>query len=343
VWETQSSGVSDVLNYSLSQQAQAAITSIPDPAEPDFSISGSAGTSTQVNNLINITIPRPTWSGGTPGPTTDLDLIIPSGLTISNLTGATFDGSILSFTDTEAKFDVTSPTPGTFEIKVAYNQPNYFNIKNLHIYEPCDSGFQRFLHIGEENLPIPFRNLSVEFTPAATPVKLSQFTAVADGQVANLNWATTEEINFSHFEVLKSYDLNTWTSIGTVAASTTGNYSFVDTDLKAGKTTYYRLKMIDADETFEYSSIRSVNVEGGSKILSVYPNPTSEIIYLNYSNLEQLANLQIYDERGNLRVSKSGGELLHGISLKGLSKGLHFVKVKSKDGETYTEKILIQN
>ncbi|MFK7806645.1 MAG: SdrD B-like domain-containing protein [Saprospiraceae bacterium] len=122
------------------------------------------------------------------------------------------------------------------------------------------------------------------------PVDLSSFRVMAKNCDVQLIWKTESEDNFNYFEVERSDDgrefksIETFKGQGDQAAGQT--YRFVDDE--AGKSNYYRLKMVDYDGSFEYSTIRHLSLECGEfSDLTVYPNPISP--YDKVLNIEFLA------------------------------------------------------
>jgi hypothetical protein len=111
---------------------------------------------------------------------------------------------------------------------------------------------------------------------APVPVTLMTFTAEAVKNNGHLKWSTASEHNFSHFEIEKSLDANNWTKIDWVEGQ--GNsfqvneYTLIDYDLDQGNT-YYRLRMVDYDQSYEYSEIAML--KQGAEDLVIYPNPSS--------------------------------------------------------------------
>lgn len=95
------------------------------------------------------------------------------------------------------------------------------------------------------------------YAEGALPVKLTSFKAAKEGKVVSLNWSTTEEIGSDRFEVERSMDGKVWSFIGEVKANgTTRNlnlYHFTDVQPAQGQN-LYRLKMIDQDNTFAFST-----------------------------------------------------------------------------------------
>jgi len=110
------------------------------------------------------------------------------------------------------------------------------------------------------------------------PVELTRFTGKADGCNIHLTWSSSSEENFSHYEVERSNDGRTFELAESVkgSGSLEGGHYFLN-DIKAGMDNYYRLKMIDFDDTYEYSKIIQVNsdCEIIKKIIA-FPNPVGD-------------------------------------------------------------------
>ena len=86
------------------------------------------------------------------------------------------------------------------------------------------------------------------------PVRLRNFTVAATPCGTLLKWETSSEKNFREFLVERSADAREFTGVGRVlsAGSADGSrYSFAQSGLEG--TYYYRLKMIDTDNTFALS------------------------------------------------------------------------------------------
>ena len=113
------------------------------------------------------------------------------------------------------------------------------------------------------------------FKPTVLPVELISFTGSADDCKVTLKWFAASELNFSHYEIERSKDGRNFSKTGAIISSgeaTNADYTFVDA--KPDTENYYRLKMIDLDETFEYSSIINLEVDcKKSNDLKIYPNP----------------------------------------------------------------------
>jgi hypothetical protein len=112
---------------------------------------------------------------------------------------------------------------------------------------------------------------------APLPVRLVSFLAQQLDEQVQLKWQSAEEKNTSHFEIERSADGRNFSALLTKKAQ--GNsaalvsYNAVDNSPLNG-TSYYRLKMVDLDGTFEYSNMVSVSSEGTVRVRA-YPNPSN--------------------------------------------------------------------
>jgi hypothetical protein len=107
------------------------------------------------------------------------------------------------------------------------------------------------------------------------PVEMLFFKGEIAGQTVELKWATASENNTEVFVVERSVNGVEFETIGEVAAvgfSTLRNdYDFTDKNPNSGFN-YYRLKIVDFDNTTTYSNIIAFNFEKAASV-NVYPNP----------------------------------------------------------------------
>ncbi|SEJ50563.1 Por secretion system C-terminal sorting domain-containing protein [Dyadobacter sp. SG02] len=196
---------------------------------------------------------------------------------------------------------------------------------------------------GEQSSPVPY---TVRWD-APLPVKLVSFLAVARENVVDLNWVTTEETNSDRFEVQRSVDGKAWNAIGSVKAegesAVRKTYAFTDHQPEAGAggasgALLYRLKMIDRDSTFAFSSIRSVRFDSGLKS-SVYPNPVSTVLHLQVTSWKQVKTIRINNLSG-IRVYSSGPVESGSIDVSRLESGVYIVHITHMDGSVHTHKFV---
>ncbi len=143
------------------------------------------------------------------------------------------------------------------------------------------------------------------------PVELMNFNANAVGKRVELNWRTASEQGSSRFEVERA-DVNpngtsNFVKIDEVAAagnsSIISNYGpIVDNNVNYGNTYSYRLKMVDADGTFDYSDEKTVTlggIDGKAWLGTVKPNPVNANSVLEYGLGEGMnIEINLYDANG---------------------------------------------
>lgn len=122
------------------------------------------------------------------------------------------------------------------------------------------------------------------------PIYLSTFDGHNEGRENHLYWLTEQEINSSHFEIERSNNGFDFVKIGIVECNPSKNYSFIDNTPYSGSN-YYRLKMVDLDETFEYSSIIYLETQNEMDT-RVFPNPFEDTLIYTYES-EQNEELEV--------------------------------------------------
>lgn len=142
------------------------------------------------------------------------------------------------------------------------------------------------------------------------PVELVSFTAKKkDNRDVIAEWKTVFEQNTSHFEIEVAkgntdYQSGRFVKIGEVVSPGNSNteraYSFTDTEVGKTGVRYYRLKIVDRDNTFIYSPVRPV-VFNNDIQWQVYPNPSNGIYNFIYQlNQNETVSLKVYDVNGKL-------------------------------------------
>ena len=173
------------------------------------------------------------------------------------------------------------------------------------------------------------------------PVALRSLTAKPSGNdKVMVDWAVAAGTSFSHYEVERSTDGRGFSEAGVVMAAENAHadhsYSFND-DISAvsSKIIYYRLKMVDAEGGYEYSSVAVVNNEKAQSMqsASAYPNPAIDKLNVAIPGTWQsrTVSYSIYDLSGNLvkiAVNSSAGQT-QSMDISGLATGTYIIKAAS--------------
>ncbi len=136
------------------------------------------------------------------------------------------------------------------------------------------------------------------------PVQFTLFNVRCEGNKVLVTWKTAQEINASHFEVQRSSNGNTWTTIGTVQAAGNSNiqqsYSFTDINPLMNPA-MYRIAEVAADGKLSFTSINKTDCGNNLDMWRVWPNPVQEQLFvnLNVASGSQVM-LKVYDSRGAL-------------------------------------------
>jgi hypothetical protein len=180
------------------------------------------------------------------------------------------------------------------------------------------------------------------------PVELLSFNASVDGMNVRLNWTTATEINNSGFEIERSTDNVAFETLAFISGNGTTTerktYSFTDNNL-ISDLYYYRLKQIDFDGTFSYSSVVEVNLEIPSvyNLSQNYPNPFNPSTEISFAvPVDAAVTISVFNAVGEKvnEFSKdySAGSYKYNFNGNNLSSGIYFYSINAagKDGSVFS-------
>jgi hypothetical protein len=180
----------------------------------------------------------------------------------------------------------------------------------------------------------------------ALPVELSSFASAAQGRTVVLKWSTKTEINGNRFEVERSLvSTTTWLKIASVQASGNSNspknYSYTDTKLQSGKY-QYRLKMVDNDGSFSYSSVEAseVAIPKDFAVSQNYPNPFNPSTKIDYQvPVDAKVIMEVYNIAGQKVVElvnqeQSAGYYTVDFGASRLSSGVYIYRLAAIEKAT---------
>jgi hypothetical protein len=166
---------------------------------------------------------------------------------------------------------------------------------------------------------------------------LSQFNVSKKENTSLLNWTTLSETNNAGFGVERSKDAKSWEQIqfvkGNGTTTVAANYSTTDNNPTIG-TNYYRLKQIDNNGKFTYSSVQSVYFsEKGTIGFSFYPNPSKNNINVALETItSKAASLELTDNLGrvikSIAISNQNSNSNISINTANMNKGIYFLVLK---------------
>ncbi|NTS39834.1 T9SS type A sorting domain-containing protein [Flavisolibacter sp. BT320] len=179
------------------------------------------------------------------------------------------------------------------------------------------------------------------------PVTIVEFKGAHNNKMNLLTWKTASEEKTDRFEIEKSGDGSTFLSIGAVRAKGV-NSTYTFTDGQATASSYYRLRIVDADGTITFSRTILLKENGTSiQLKAVRPNPfVNEITVSVTVPTSQAVTVSLLDATGKLvsrkQVRVQGTSDVKVSGLTGLAKGLYILKVNA-GGSEFQEKLIKQD
>ena len=266
--------------------------------------------SATVNQSFSLSIPANTFSDAeTPGSLS---------LTVSGLPGS------FSFTAPATISGTASTTVGSpFSVTVTATDPGGLSVSTTF-------------------------TLSIELN-APMPVRLVRFDAqqLATGSVS-LRWETSWEQNAAWFEVQRGDNAREFGVLDKIVAtgesSQRQQYSFEDQQTPV-QTVYYRLRVVDKDGSFAYSSIVAVSVDQSRLLLTVLGNPSQHTLRLLVNSpVAQPIELSLQTVNGQVinrrEVRVTVGQTKLDMDVTNLAVGTYLLIVN--DGESrYAKRVLI--
>lgn len=169
---------------------------------------------------------------------------------------------------------------------------------------------------------------------APLAVEWLDFSAKAHPNHIQLYWQTTHESNNKGFEVQRSPDGIHWSAMAWVDAThptnTIADYTFLD-KTPLTPLNYYRLKQVDTNGTWDWSSIVGVTWKKANMAdLQLFPNPAHQSIHLLVSDSDHSSiEFEIYNALGQL--VRRGQLQDANLDIQGLAEGTYWLKVTIGD------------
>jgi len=175
-------------------------------------------------------------------------------------------------------------------------------------------------------------DLEVDCEPLS--IKLAQFTAQKTGKSVSLHWQTNQELNNKGYYIQKSKDGINWSELDFVASKSLNGtsdvalvYRYQDTKPFDGLNVY-RLKQVDYNGRSSYSDIRNVHFGVSSSPISIFPNPTSDVVKI--TGLQGNETIIVYDIMGRALMNTHALQADIQLSLENLDDGTYRIQVQNE-------------
>jgi hypothetical protein len=182
----------------------------------------------------------------------------------------------------------------------------------------------------------------ISFTQISTPCTITlplnwrYVKSASQGSNNIVEWAIDNDVNNANFLIEKSSDGIVFNAIGTVAKNSLTSYTFTDNTTKVG-VTYYRIKQVDTDGRYSYSSITKVYNNGKASTMSIAENPVNDIVKLKINAKKEIYSLQIFNAIGSNvykeKIMMQSDYMEKNIPAQNLSNGIYFIKLINSRNE----------
>jgi hypothetical protein len=188
----------------------------------------------------------------------------------------------------------------------------------------------------------------VYISASALPVTLEYFKGEKSGKLVHLSWKTATEQNIQLFDVERSNNGINFSSIGTVAATNnaTGSIYTFDDKNYSGSVIYYRLKQVDQDGSYKYSSVVTIqNETARENVVAILNNPFTDKFDIAITTPAQSkVVVNLLDITGKLLYTKTVTTLNNSLTTvspdtKKLAAGMYLVQVNI-NGNTIIKKVI---
>lgn len=180
----------------------------------------------------------------------------------------------------------------------------------------------------------------------ALPVTGFTFSAIKASQNTSLlKWSTLSETANLGFAVEKSINGVNYTQVTFINSSSINGsgavYQFIDQQPQRGKN-YYRIKQMDIDNRFSYSSVKILNFDI-KPVIQIGPNPATDFITIKTELGNAKTSVKLFNQQGQLlQTAAATSQQLFKLPASNLPNGVYYLQVNN-DGNIETQKILIQH
>lgn len=158
------------------------------------------------------------------------------------------------------------------------------------------------------------------------PVSLNSFTAkVSECKTVLLKWDVTGAVDFSSFQIERSNDGVKYKKVKDIPYDASLNsYIYEEKDLIDGKY-FYRLKLVDVDQQYQYTDLRVVQIKCNTDKISGYPNPLRD--KYTVLGLQVGDEVQLINNIGQVLLNSKTGHRQLEIDFLKYNKGHYFLIV----------------
>ena len=293
-------------------------------------------------------------------PDTSGDIILQDGCTCEGSMGGAADCDNVEFIGGAGEITLTNLTALAEQVEIIGAETGWQVIEicsldcdNLLIIPNLSSGTYtvKLQMTGDDGSYCYRQEDVVVTTPAAATAnrtaKILAFAAYPMKQAVEMEWLNNTGYKNDRFVIERSANGVDFETI--LEYDATGNtdavnkYKELDEHPLQGDN-FYRLKLIYADDSFEYTPIQQVNFVKVSDF-GLFPNPAQEVVFMDLKRfVGKKVTIAIQDQLGKVRYVQETANLatpIHRIELVDFDNGLYIIQVKTDGHQLIAKKLLI--
>jgi hypothetical protein len=174
------------------------------------------------------------------------------------------------------------------------------------------------------------------------PVTFMGITAKKENSSVRVLWDVADEVDVIGYDVERSTNGIDFTKIGFVNAHGKPAYTFTD-NTPSSATSYYRVRNIDIDGKFKYSSIVKLTARGSSTVVRAFPVPARNNVTVQHEKMATgRITLTTVDGRVVRQITPGSTAIQTNLDLSGIAPGVYMVRVDDGNGNTESIKVVKQ-
>jgi hypothetical protein len=263
-----------------------------------------------------------------------------SSTTISNVSGNVITNDNLP-ADGEVYTAVLSAAPASGTLTLAANgsftytpSAEFTGGSVIFSYYLVDNGYTP----STSNIAFVTINYS---TPVVLPIKLLSFSLTSGASVVELTWKVDANETGNYFEVERSVDGKYFTTLGRVSAKNgAGVQEYSTTDIASNSAVYYRLKIVNKDQSVTYSRVLVTKAAGVESELTIRNNPATSSVNFTFQTstggnstvrIFSISGVKIYEQKMN--VNKGINSL--SVSVQSFPSGTYVMVIDATQSKKF--------
>lgn len=191
---------------------------------------------------------------------------------------------------------------------------------------------------------ITFDDFKTTGTLAQSPLPVN-FIGIDAKKLNNeiqLTWKVAGEENVANYEVQRSSDGRSFRTVAVV--TTHGKDTYFYTDAAPTGPVFYRIKNVDNDGKFKYSTIARIANGRTAIVLRGFPQPVQNTFTLQHPSIDGRAVITLQSASGRTvrNVVPAGGSMQTAIDMANLPRGMYLLRFDDGNGLVETLKVLKQ-